>query len=162
MSYVEISKEQFEETLKEFDAKDFTPPYGTTEYVYRIEAKPKVVVMVYSSVSTVSGYSRNSGEDAIRLALLYEPEKGEHEAITSQFPIGKAKHINRVPDWEIRLKERIIELIVQGKAVETCPRDSGVLKIRESKYGKFLGCVNYPDCRYTKNIVEAKPIEHKS
>lgn len=34
-----------------------------------------------------------------------------------------------------------------------CPRcKSGELVVRQSKYGSFLGCSNYPKCRYTKSI----------
>lgn len=34
-----------------------------------------------------------------------------------------------------------------------CPRcKSGELVVRQSKYGIFLGCSNYPKCRYTKSI----------
>lgn len=33
-----------------------------------------------------------------------------------------------------------------------CPECGGVLKEKTGKYGLFMGCVNYPLCRYTKNI----------
>ncbi len=33
-----------------------------------------------------------------------------------------------------------------------CPRCGGTLKLREGQYGKFLGCINYPDCKFTKQI----------
>lgn len=32
-----------------------------------------------------------------------------------------------------------------------CPICGGVLLVREGKYGRFLGCSNYPRCRYTRN-----------
>ena len=32
-----------------------------------------------------------------------------------------------------------------------CPKCGGMLVERESKYGKFIGCSNYPKCKYTKN-----------
>jgi ssDNA-binding Zn-finger/Zn-ribbon topoisomerase 1 len=28
----------------------------------------------------------------------------------------------------------------------------GALKLRKGKFGSFLGCSKYPDCKYTKNI----------
>ena len=31
------------------------------------------------------------------------------------------------------------------------PKCGGELVEREGKYGKFLGCSNYPKCKYTKN-----------
>ncbi len=35
-----------------------------------------------------------------------------------------------------------------------CPNCVGKLVIRESSYGKFYGCSNYPTCRYSENINE--------
>ena len=34
----------------------------------------------------------------------------------------------------------------------TCPRCGGRLKERSGKYGSFLGCSNYPRCRYTRKL----------
>ena len=33
-----------------------------------------------------------------------------------------------------------------------CPQCGGSLIKRNGKYGEFLGCSNYPKCKYTKNI----------
>lgn len=35
---------------------------------------------------------------------------------------------------------------------EKCPKCSGQLVIRTSRYGKFIGCSNYPTCDYTRTI----------
>ncbi len=35
---------------------------------------------------------------------------------------------------------------------EACPRCGGFLVERSGKYGKFLGCRNYPKCKFTKKI----------
>lgn len=35
---------------------------------------------------------------------------------------------------------------------EICPKDKGRLVYREGKFGKFIGCENYPDCDYTEQI----------
>lgn len=34
----------------------------------------------------------------------------------------------------------------------TCPECGGRLYRREGKYGEFLGCGNYPNCKYTQKI----------
>lgn len=44
-----------------------------------------------------------------------------------------------------------------AKRVETvangfCPRCGGKLVLRNGKYGKFYGCINYPRCRYTHQV----------
>jgi DNA topoisomerase I len=36
------------------------------------------------------------------------------------------------------------------KNAEKCPLDGGVLSERFSKFGKFFGCSNYPECKYIK------------
>lgn len=33
-----------------------------------------------------------------------------------------------------------------------CPNCNGTLKTRNGKYGKFYGCSNFPNCKYSKNI----------
>ncbi|MCI8392047.1 MAG: DNA polymerase III subunit epsilon [Roseburia sp.] len=40
----------------------------------------------------------------------------------------------------------------QGMKVEVCPRCGGELKKRSGKFGEFMGCGNYPQCRYTRKI----------
>lgn len=35
---------------------------------------------------------------------------------------------------------------------KVCPKCGGKLEERVGKYGKFLGCSNYPKCQYTENI----------
>jgi hypothetical protein len=38
----------------------------------------------------------------------------------------------------------------QGRG-SVCPCCGGKLVARRGRYGAFLGCGNYPDCRYTRN-----------
>ena len=33
-----------------------------------------------------------------------------------------------------------------------CPKCGGIMYKREGKYGEFLGCENYPDCRGTRKL----------
>jgi DNA topoisomerase-1 len=39
-----------------------------------------------------------------------------------------------------------------SKLPEKCPICGGELQKRVGKYGKFLGCTNFPDCRYTFDL----------
>lgn len=36
--------------------------------------------------------------------------------------------------------------------IQICPKCSGELKRRNGKFGEFLGCSNFPRCRYTKPL----------
>ena len=37
-------------------------------------------------------------------------------------------------------------------SIEACPTCDGWLEVRMGKYGRFLGCANYPDCEYTRDL----------
>lgn len=44
----------------------------------------------------------------------------------------------------------------QGEINRVCPScHEGTLGLKNSRYGAFLGCSRYPDCRYTKQLSEA-------
>ena len=39
-----------------------------------------------------------------------------------------------------------------GGSIEACPSCGGWLETRMGRYGRFLGCSNFPDCDYTRNL----------
>lgn len=43
--------------------------------------------------------------------------------------------------------------IIENKETDICPTCGSKLLEKNGKYGKFLGCANYPNCRFTKKIV---------
>ena len=44
-----------------------------------------------------------------------------------------------------------------GQTIEECPSCHGWLRTMRGKYGPFLGCSNWPDCDYTRNIGRGAP-----
>jgi ssDNA-binding Zn-finger/Zn-ribbon topoisomerase 1 len=40
----------------------------------------------------------------------------------------------------------------KDKTVEICPKCGGELRRRSGKFGDFYGCMNYPNCRFTRNV----------
>ncbi len=47
------------------------------------------------------------------------------------------------------------------KTGEKCPECSeGEVVIRTGRFGKFMSCSRFPECKYTKNIVETLPDQH--
>ena len=44
-----------------------------------------------------------------------------------------------------------------GHAIKSCPKCSGWLQTRMGKYGRFLGCTNYPACSYTRDLRRESP-----
>ena len=43
-----------------------------------------------------------------------------------------------------------------GGSIEACPSCGGWLDMKMGKFGRFLGCSNYPDCDYTRNLQRAR------
>ena len=41
---------------------------------------------------------------------------------------------------------------------EMCPNCGSPLVIKQSRYGKFVACSNYPECKYIKNNKEEKQV----
>ncbi len=42
--------------------------------------------------------------------------------------------------------------VTQEKIDEVCPKCGGQLSIRLGRNGRFIGCTNYPDCDYTRDL----------
>ena len=45
------------------------------------------------------------------------------------------------------------------KAFQVCPECGSELTIKHGKSGSFLGCGNYPNCQYTRAVVEHERVE---
>ena len=77
--------------------------------------------------------------------------------------------IDKLGNWETKLQactdytkedKKTLVYRVQAKADFTkvnidmwiCPKCSGKLVLRNGKYGKFLGCSNFPRCKFTYNL----------
>lgn len=58
--------------------------------------------------------------------------------------------IERIEDVE--QKEKEIELEPEKGIINKCPKCGRELKIRDGKFGKFMGCSGFPQCRYTEKI----------
>lgn len=51
------------------------------------------------------------------------------------------------------VKEAVRVKIEVEKTDEICPQDSGHLIIRIGRFGKFMACENFPNCKFTKPLV---------
>lgn len=59
--------------------------------------------------------------------------------------------------WMYDLSQKYYRRQSYQELLGKCPEcNNGNLKIRDGKYGKFLGCSRYPLCRYTKSLLLAK------
>ncbi|HIP93120.1 MAG TPA: hypothetical protein EYH39_01775, partial [Desulfurobacteriaceae bacterium] len=68
---------------------------------------------------------------------------------------------NEKYSFEELLKKAKLALLYKDKIVKPCPKCNSYLVIREGKFGKFLGCLNYPKCKYTEKYDETKTSQEK-
>jgi DNA topoisomerase-1 len=45
-----------------------------------------------------------------------------------------------------------IEVVKQEEVHENCPQCGGAMVVKSGKFGRFLACSSYPDCKYTKSM----------
>jgi DNA topoisomerase-1 len=55
-------------------------------------------------------------------------------------------------------QEKTLETEAQKEAAnETCPKCGGAMALKHGRYGKFLACTNYPECKGTKPLPGDQP-----
>ena len=98
-----------------------------------------------------------------KLKIEHDGELVRYDTIVDKILSYNEEKINNVNELYITLiksnvkdrkikKEHIenIKTNIEKKDISKCPKCGGTLVERESKYGKFIGCANYPRCKYTQ------------
>jgi DNA topoisomerase-1 len=57
------------------------------------------------------------------------------------------------------LGDMIFDKDKDGKVNKQCPKCNGELSLKNSRFGAFIGCTNYPDCRFTRPFSKSKAAE---
>jgi DNA topoisomerase I len=103
-------------------------------------------------------------------------QKGFHDVINEGYTAALEEQLDRIEEGEIDWKKAIADfdrkftrdLKTAGKEMpnikregvpldETCPLDGGQLLLRIGRFGAFVACSNYPECKYTRNLDEPTP-----
>ncbi|HXO21925.1 MAG TPA: type I DNA topoisomerase [Thermoanaerobaculia bacterium] len=103
-------------------------------------------------------------------------QKGFHDIINEGYTAELEGQLDRIEEGEIHWKDAIADfdkkflrdLETAGEQMpnvkrdgvpidELCPEDGGQLLMRFGRFGTFIGCSNYPECKYTRNLDEAAP-----
>ena len=95
--------------------------------------------------------------DTLPLARKCLPQLGHHKltdlAMYYKISInGAHRALNDCRMNQLVFERLGAELKNGTTAPKICPRCGGSLKLKNGKFGSFLGCTSYPDCRYTENI----------
>ena len=141
-TYYQISNEEMSGFLTPKGFYKIQIP-GTYEdvYAYDVKSKPGLQIRVYSSISS-RGEARKVGADAIRVTLY---------ATNYNKPVGSESRVYRTTGWEKNLGTRLQEAMGQVSGLVVCECGAWMVE-RTGKWGAFLGCVRYPDCKHTVKI----------
>jgi len=108
-------------------------------------------------------------------------QKGFHDIINEGYTAALEEQLDRIEDGEIDWRGALREfddkftkdLETAGEQMpnvkkdgipldEKCPLDGGQLTMRFGRYGAFIACSNYPECKYTRDVVEASANDEES
>lgn len=114
------------------------------DYQFDTKSGERLAIVVYSSIDELTGLSRDSGSDAIRVVLMWKSSDGWKA-------IGSTGRVNRIDTWRKNLRKRLSgwKDMLEGK----CKSCGAPLTVRKGEYGKFLGCARYDSsgCNYTES-----------
>lgn len=147
--YAQPTRQEFEECL-ESTGYDWEIDFKNTakEYVYDChEFMPDhdgIVLRIYSTVDVRTDRARSKGADAIRLVVFNKQ---------AMRPMGGRKKTLRILTYCKNLTNKIESIFDEyDKYITRCSECGKWMVIRDGKYGEFLGCSGYPDCRNTEQI----------
>lgn len=149
--YVNITKDEFEEVLDKTVEYQEIDMAGVNERVYSIDLPSDPHdIRVFSTI--VGENSRGCGRDSIKIVIwndtLEEPVGGRRKTLrigpTDSNPHG----------WKANIVPKIADLLAnwRNELYGDCPECSGTMCYRNGKYGEFLGCSNYPECKHTDDL----------
>ncbi|MFH1399851.1 MAG: DNA topoisomerase I [Candidatus Woesearchaeota archaeon] len=124
-------------------------------------------------VDTLQKYAPSILDEELTRNFEEEMEKVREGQKTKDEVFNEAKKVLTKTLEEIKGKEKLIGKELAFAKIETdkkentlgaCPACGNSLVIRRGKYGQFIACSNYPECKVTFNLpnsVLAKPTENK-
>ena len=128
-------------------------------------------IRIFTSLAVGDSHARACGKDAVRIvvgAISWEREaygSGKHvrpgKSEVTFRPIEKGQKIlrtaprgveDRVGAFLSRLRIALRDAYRRARVVRTCVECGGLMAHRKGRNGAFLGCLNYPSCRFTMNL----------
>ncbi len=89
------------------------------------------------------------------------PFTAEMEDNLDRIAQGEKEWVSMMKDFYVPFEKRLEEVkdaervkIAVEQTGEECPECGGELVIRTGRFGKFISCSRFPQCRYTKQFVE--------
>jgi DNA topoisomerase-1 len=103
-------------------------------------------------------------------------QKGFNNILNERYTAALEEQLDRIEDGQLSWKEAVADfdqkfstdLETAGEQMpnvkrdgvpigEECPEDGGPLVMRFGRFGTFIGCTNYPECKYTRDVAPPQP-----
>ena len=141
-NYVEIDPFEFEDFVGYLGFNRVIPGHPCKELVYESKLAVGTRIRIYSTLTEEYGV-RGKGTDAIRVVCV----AGMDDIFYN------TKRVHRTQNWRKNMVNRIDTIYEEMPQPRLCDKcDDGILLPKKGKFGEFLGCSNYPDCRNTLQI----------
>ena len=141
-TYTEIENQEFEEFVNHLGFKRVIPGHPCKELVYECPLSVGTRIRIYSTLTEEYGV-RGKGNDAIRVVCVSGLDDIFHTT----------KRVHRTQNWRKNILNRIDSIFTDMPQPIICNKcDDGILLPKKGKFGNFMGCSNYPNCRKTQQI----------
>ena len=134
----------------------YNPILQNQTHIYRLSEylKAKNIfnnVIVFTGNANINNVTANQVCNIDNLPYLIQ-QKTNINLNQEQILLYKDKITELIEKNNITEEEHIrnVKQLQQNIENNICPRCGGELKLKNGKYGKFYGCENYPNCKFTK------------
>ena len=125
-------------------------------YVVEEKGHLRVTNLGMAVIETLKKYCPEIVEEEMTRDMEDKLEKLQRREVRKEDILKEAeerlrKILQEVKSREVDIGRELISRMEEDGNIETsrrCPKCGGRLVVRRSKYGEFLGCSNYPRCRY--------------
>lgn len=102
----------------------------------------------------------NTSGNVVKISHLNRTIKRYYEVILDDEEVNRIimilteQNIKDRKYKKVHVKKVKENIYVKSQKIKSgrCPRCNGILVERKGKYGKFIACSNYPDCKFTQSI----------
>ena len=177
--FIANEKLDFISVLSEFHETPPPPRYNDASIIKILEEKgigrPSTYATIISTIETRQYIEKNEGRFsptsvgvAVNDFLVANFSTIDDIPFTAEMEDGLDQIANGEKEWVPVIKafytpfEKILAEVKGAARVkievettnETCPLDKGKLIIRIGRFGKFMACENFPECKFTKPFVQ--------
>jgi DNA topoisomerase-1 len=171
------------ELLKVNSEQKFTQPpaqYSEATLVKALEengiGRPSTYATILGTLSERDYVDKTEGRfrpTALGKLVNEMLQRGFHDILNEGYTASLEEQLDQIEDGQIEWKRAVADfdqkfskdLETAGEQMpnikregvpldETCPECGAQLRMRFGRYGPFIACSNYPDCKYTRNLEE--------